>query len=306
MKKAVLLSLLGWVACLAQTTYIGGERVIQNGVNVCTESGSGNSFVCAMPSGNAISAYAPGVTYSFVATHANTGGAAPTLAIDGLSPLPINGSSTANSITSGSSVVVTYNGSTFDRSGQTAGSVSGAATGPSVSASAPLYLYAHFRDDDPSLYMSYSYDGLNFKNMSPNAMEGQNVVRDPSVMYLNGTFYFLSTSGTNGRWVYWTSTDLINFSARQDLNIAGLASSTTTWAPEWFTDPSTGNIYGVGSVIIGGVAGVYKAPWTPTGGFGTGYTNQSYANASDVGYVRRADAKSRKHLLPILHGGVES
>jgi hypothetical protein len=109
MKTFLSLALL--CACAFAQTTISGERTIQGGVNVCTETGSGDTFVCTLPAGATISTYSPGVAYAFVASHSSSS-SSPTLAIDGLTAKPVNGQ-----IFSGKAYSVIYNGSSFDLSG---------------------------------------------------------------------------------------------------------------------------------------------------------------------------------------------
>lgn len=102
----------------AQTQYFDSHLNTEGAVNYCgSDTGSGNAYICANVAGAKISSYQTGKTYTFRATHTNSG--ASTLAIDGLSTVAIKkqqGVSDLASvdITSGATVSVLYDGTFFE------------------------------------------------------------------------------------------------------------------------------------------------------------------------------------------------
>ena len=118
-----------------------------------------------------------------------------------------------------------------------------------TSSANPLYLYAHFRDDDAQhLRLSYSTDQTaSWKDINTQGSLTAAQLRDPSVLYvpnanplLSGTFYFLATPAVGVQVQFFTSTDLVNFSAIRTINMAAyVEGATLAWAPEWWHDPNS-------------------------------------------------------------------
>jgi hypothetical protein len=113
----------------------------------------------------------------------------------------------------------------------------GGANSLTVSPTSPLYLFAHFRDDDQRLYLDYSRDLLNYqpvrKQVSMQAAE-----RDMSVYWDGTKFYFLA-SGACSVWL-WSSSDLETFTTPTAINLTSyLSGCNRSWGPEW-NNPNLG------------------------------------------------------------------
>jgi hypothetical protein len=260
-------------SCVYAQTAIVGSRTIQSGVNVFTAGGTGNVITGTMPAGATITAYAPGVTYSTVLIGNNTGAA--TLNIDGVGAKPIKQADGTTDIASGTLVSgagasFLYNGTSFQYlggGGSSSAPSSSAIPGGTVSSAAPMYLYAHYRDDSLNLFLSYSYDGFSFKTLNPFGSLGVGFLTAPTVYYTGGTYYFLFT-GPPGFVESFSSTDLLNFTTVANVAVPGIPSGTqNNWAPEFFKDPVSGNMYVAMSVEnAGGTWDMYLWSWTPGGG----------------------------------------
>lgn len=270
--KIILLAALSCICAFPQaSTPIYGSRTIVGGVNVFTTTGTANALVGAMPSGSTITAYTPGVTYSTVLSSTNTGVA--TLNIDsvGAKAIKQTDASTdiaASTLVSGAAASFLYNGSTFQYlgGGGSSSSSPSAPPGGTVSTGAPMYLYAHFRDDDQSLYLSYSYDGFSWKTINPFGSYGLGYLRDPTVYYTGGAYYFLFT-GLPGQVQSFSSTNLINFTSVVTQTLQNEPAGTQqNWAPEFFKDPVSGNTYVAFALQnSGGTFQMYLYPWTTAG-----------------------------------------
>lgn len=146
-------------------------------------------------------------------------------------------------------VKLAANGIDLVDTGSPCGSGSGGGSVP------PNYAFAHFRDDNQQLYISWSMDATNWQSISPQPLDPI-YVRDPSFYYntvLNkfefvtsepqisttcGSFAFSSTG-----FQYFNSATLLTGSFSSVTNIIPTASLCTVWAPEWFHDPISGNQY---------------------------------------------------------------
>lgn len=106
---------------------------------------------------------------------------------------------------------------------------------------------AFFRDNGQAgVYMASSDDGLNFTPlnndqpvMKPAPWEGQNLTRDPSVVYHDGLFHMVWTTSWKGNcFAYARSKDLVNWSepVRVEPFPADIKPG-NTWAPEICWDP---------------------------------------------------------------------
>src|ERR1700722_12178176 len=82
-----------------------------------------------------------------------------------------------------------------------------------VSASNPVYLYSHFRDDDEvHLRLSYSFSSAtSWHEVNAQGSFAATALRDPSVMYDAGanTFYFIVTPAGGTRVQFFSSGDLV-------------------------------------------------------------------------------------------------
>ncbi len=126
-----------------------------------------------------------------------------------------------------------------------------------VQGSTTGYVYAYFQGGWPTgghsgVYMSYSEDGLNFTPMNdgnpvfvpPDAWgndtdtDDEDQARDPSVVYANGVYHMVWTSGITTRSIgYASSTDLMNWTDVQLIDIWDQSTVVNhTWAPEVFYD----------------------------------------------------------------------
>ena len=118
-----------------------------------------------------------------------------------------------------------------------------------VSATTPLFLEAHFRQDMQAMFFSYSTDGANYVQLNGSyATSGgfASGMRDIGALLSGSTFYFAYTGPNNGQFNYITSADLQNFSAPTTVTVTGAASSgAVTWSPRFFSDPVSGNTYAI-------------------------------------------------------------
>jgi hypothetical protein len=116
-----------------------------------------------------------------------------------------------------------------------------------------VYLLSSFHS--PNMYLYGSGDGKTWKVLNANAsyVPASGIVRDPSIMYFNNTYWVVHTNGavmesdTNSFSII-SSLDLSNWDV---VNASVSTSSVTgdpvntggkTWAPEWFVD-SDGSVY---------------------------------------------------------------
>lgn len=147
---------------------------------------------------------------------------------------------------------------------QITGSANGAYVGQSGTSSElgpTSYLFSTFLNNQTApappasqaLYITYSFDGKSFNGFgpvySPNNSLGQQL-RDPSIVFVSGTFYVAYTqdtfvSGTAS--IYSTfgvvsSTDLVNWSLATSVDCSAIGGVTSIFAPEWFVD-SDGSVH---------------------------------------------------------------
>jgi hypothetical protein len=114
------------------------------------------------------------------------------------------------------------------------------------------FVMSHFKADggggDERLYISWSPDGLNWTCLNnglpvwqPPGWQGfLNVVRDPSIIFVNGSYWVAYTSGNYGKGNTFglvNSTDLLTwtFVASVDVTLPG-ATDQLTWNPVFFED----------------------------------------------------------------------
>lgn len=114
------------------------------------------------------------------------------------------------------------------------------------------YLWAHFRDDDQlNMRLSMSNDDLNWVDIASQGtfgVQAPDSLRDPSVLYENGVFYFTaSPSGANPSKIHLFSSRTLrpgSFSGITLLDVSTFApGATAVFAPELWHDPSSGFDY---------------------------------------------------------------
>ncbi len=117
----------------------------------------------------------------------------------------------------------------------------------------PVYLFSYFSDSpngdgNDGLHLAYSLDGLSYHALNGNtAVTGPMVgstTRDPNLYYgSDGVFRLVHTTlpwSVNTQIAYGQSTDLLSWSNKKYLNVAGTISGTRqAWAPEITYDSST-------------------------------------------------------------------
>ncbi|GEM_PF-6104204 len=108
------------------------------------------------------------------------------------------------------------------------------------------YLGATFNYYDEKLEFITSTDALNWRFATDRQITSTSgTVRDPSILYRGGRFIVAFTSdgmsGTNGRFVVGTSTDLANWTFTQ-ITVAAF-SGKKTWGPLWFVDPADNSLH---------------------------------------------------------------
>ena len=122
-----------------------------------------------------------------------------------------------------------------------------AATG--VVLSHDVFLFVYFQGNGETVYGAVSEDGRRFTALNagatlftPPAWPGQNLARDPSVLYAEGKFHLVWTSGwTGGVFGYAHSTDLLNWSEPLQITPFVGEQPKVVWAPELFRDPVAGD-----------------------------------------------------------------
>ncbi len=140
---------------------------------------------------------------------------------------------------------------------------------PEVSGANPLYLYAHFADDDVThLRIAHSRDARSYSEIDELGVYAARSFRDPSIMLvpganssLPGTYYVLATPSTACRVQFVSSDDLIAFKTGPVIDMSiYVPDCQTAWAPEWWQDPN-GNTYFW--ISVGTAPYSYKTRKTP-------------------------------------------
>jgi predicted GH43/DUF377 family glycosyl hydrolase len=119
---------------------------------------------------------------------------------------------------------------------------------PKAVASDEMVFFSFFRKNgEAGVYLGASEDGLNFTPlnndqpvMKPAPWAGQNLTRDPSIVFHDGTFHMVWTSSWTGNcFGYAESKDLMNWSdpVRVQPFPATMPQPRNTWAPEITFDP---------------------------------------------------------------------
>ncbi|MDP4227405.1 MAG: glycosyl hydrolase, partial [Bacteroidota bacterium] len=109
-----------------------------------------------------------------------------------------------------------------------------------------VFLFTYFMDNGVAgVYLAISYDGMHFNTvkggkpiMTPPAWKGQNLTRDPSIIYRDGLFRMVWTSHWTGKvFGYAESKDLLHWS--EPLQVSPFSTVTdpldlpdNIWAPE--------------------------------------------------------------------------
>ena len=114
------------------------------------------------------------------------------------------------------------------------------------------FVFPYFQSNGESgIFLAISHDGMAFEGVNGNApviptpdWPGENLTRDPSILYRDGVFHMVWTTGWWTRSIgYASSTDLVNWSRPRRVEIwAGADESVragvkNTWAPELHWDP---------------------------------------------------------------------
>lgn len=127
------------------------------------------------------------------------------------------------------------------------------AVGRVYAAGDQVFLFPFFKPtDDSHIYLAYSHDGRTFNVANqgnaifsdPSSFGSQNLTRDASVTYRNGTFYMTWTTGWSGNsFGTATSTDMKTWSNVQQVSpfASGQEQPNNVWAPEVFYDPFAAN-----------------------------------------------------------------
>jgi hypothetical protein len=108
------------------------------------------------------------------------------------------------------------------------------------------YVYTTFKGDaaaDQELWVYSSTNGTNFGVLADTNYQGPSgVLRDPSIIQYNGTYYIAYTvqSWTTNSTYFnvASSTNLVNWSHVASVN-SGIANTKFTWAPEFYVEGST-------------------------------------------------------------------
>ena len=131
-------------------------------------------------------------------------------------------------------------------------SAGGAGSDTRDGAQAAAFVFPYFQSNGESgIFLAISHDGMAFDGVNGNApiipapdWPGENLTRDPSILYRDGVFHMVWTTGWWTRSIgYASSTDLVNWSRPRRIEIwAGADESVrsgvkNTWAPELHWDP---------------------------------------------------------------------
>lgn len=157
---------------------------------------------------------------------------------------------------------------------------------------AEVMLFPHFRSNgETGVFLSYSTDGVNFTYLNngnpiftpPQWGNGQNLTRDPSIVYRDGLFHMVWTSNWSGNvFGYATSPNLKDWSAPQ--MIQPFASTATqpnnVWAPEIHWDPHQNNFAVVFSSTVAGAGSGHRMYLTRMINPGSDASSATFSNAS--------------------------
>ena len=112
-----------------------------------------------------------------------------------------------------------------------------------------LFLFVYFTDNGEQVYAAYSENGRNYSALNggspvfaPPAWPSENLARDLSVLFENGTFHLVWTSDWEGASLgYASSPDLLNWSAPTQIMPFPGEQPRNVWAPEFYYDRVTDN-----------------------------------------------------------------
>lgn len=124
------------------------------------------------------------------------------------------------------------------------------ASGNEAAPSEEVLLLSYFRDQRKGAYLAMSTDGVNFTPLNndrpifnPPQWAGQNILRDPSIIYHNGLFRMVWTTHWAGRiFGYAESPDLVHWSEPRQVRpfpetLPPEDQPDNVWAPEIHWDP---------------------------------------------------------------------
>ena len=116
-----------------------------------------------------------------------------------------------------------------------------------IAAAEDIVLFPYFQSNgEAGVYLSYSIDGRTFQPLNdaqpiftpPQWPGGQNLTRDPSIVYRDGLFHMVWTSNWSGRILgYANSPDLVTWSTPQQvtpfpISLPAIDQPNNVWAPE--------------------------------------------------------------------------
>jgi autotransporter-associated beta strand protein len=107
-----------------------------------------------------------------------------------------------------------------------------------------VFLFVYFTGNGEKVYAAYSENGRNYSALNggspvftPPAWPSENLARDPSVLFENGTFHLVWTSDWEGASLgYASSPDLLNWSAPTQIMPFPGEQPRNVWAPEFYHD----------------------------------------------------------------------
>jgi len=135
---------------------------------------------------------------------------------------------------------------------------------PTCSGGGPMWVSSHFAtNSSTNLWISLSQDGQNWSDITGSfvySAPSSNVVHDPTLAYVNGTWYaaYLNlTLGAATTWGLASSPDLVHWTFVQNVS-AAVAGQTNqyTWSPTWFFD-SDGSVHILLSIAPAYTSAVY-------------------------------------------------
>lgn len=127
---------------------------------------------------------------------------------------------------------------------------------PTRATAEDIVLFPYFQNNgEAGVYLSYSTDGRKFLPlnnaqpifMPPQWAGGQNLTRDPSIVYRDGLFHMVWTSNWSGRiFGYASSPDLVTWSTPKQVtpfpaSLPSIDQPDNVWAPEIHYDHIQGN-----------------------------------------------------------------
>ncbi len=108
-------------------------------------------------------------------------------------------------------------------------------------ASSEMYIFTSFRGNGDGLHISYSNDGLSWKDLDRTFITpelGSGLMRDSHLLYgPDGVFRLVWTTGWNDKGIgYASSRDLLNWSDQKYIPVMEGVAAKNCWAPETFYD----------------------------------------------------------------------